>query len=191
MGHQGDVALVAALGQLADLGLQQGAAEGIGRLVDGEAGAVGGDLEDLTVGVLEVDALEVAALVRAGDGDAVVVEPALPPELLLGIGDAHSDVVDSADSPGAAGGLRPLEEGQEGAGGAGGVAEVEVVGVGHVEVDGLLDQAEAEDVAVEVEGALGVLRDHGDVMEALSDEWGGRGSGGGRDDWVSHGVPPC
>ena len=45
------------------------------------------------------------------------------------------------------------------------VAEVEVVGAGVVEVDGALDEAEAEDLGVEVEVGLGVGGDGGDVVE--------------------------
>jgi hypothetical protein len=46
------------------------------------------------------------------------------------------------------------------------VAEVEVVGLGIVEVDGALDQPEAEHAGIEVQVALGITRDGGDVMDA-------------------------
>ena len=46
------------------------------------------------------------------------------------------------------------------------VAEVEMVGSGIVEVDGALDEAQAEDLGVEIEVALGVGGDRGYVMES-------------------------
>ena len=61
--------------------------------------------------------------------------------------------------------MGPGEEGEDGAGGAEVVAEVEVVGAGVVEVDGALDEAEAEDLGVEVEVGLGVGGDGGDVVK--------------------------
>ena len=45
------------------------------------------------------------------------------------------------------------------------IAEVEVVGAGVVEVDGALDEAEAEAFGVEVEVGLRVGGDGGDVVE--------------------------
>jgi len=69
--------------------------------------------------------------------------------------------------------VRPGEEGHDGAGGAGVVAEVEVVGAGVVEVDGALDQAETEDLGVEVQVALWVGGDGGDVVEAEDGFWHG------------------
>ena len=62
-------------------------------------------------------------------------------------------------------GVGPGEEGEDGAGRAGVVAEVEVVGAGVVEVDGALDEAEAEAFGVEVEIGLRVGGDGGDVVE--------------------------
>jgi hypothetical protein len=82
-------------------------------------------------------------------------------------------VGDLAGAGDAANGVGPWEEGHDGAGGAGVVAEVEVVGAGIVEVDGALDQAEAEDLGVEVEVALRVRRDGGDMVEAEDGLWHG------------------
>jgi hypothetical protein len=42
-----------------------------------------------------------------------------------------------------------------------------VIGAGIVEVDGLLDEAQAEDAGVEVEIAAGWACDGGDVMNAV------------------------
>jgi hypothetical protein len=85
-----------------------------------------------------------------------------------------------AGADAAARGAPPREEGEDRAGRAGRVAEVEVVGAGVVEVDGLLDQAQAEDAGVEVDGALGVAADRGDVVDAARDGRGvDRAVGGG------------
>ena len=89
-------------------------------------------------------------------------------------GDAEGGVGDFAGAGGAATDAGPGEEGEDGAGGAEVVAEVEVVGAGVVEVDGALDEAEAEDLGVEVEVGLGVGGDGGDVVET-DDGLGGHG----------------
>jgi hypothetical protein len=47
------------------------------------------------------------------------------------------------------------------------VAEIEVIGAGIVEVDGLLHEAKAQDTRVEVEVAAGGARDGGDVVDAV------------------------
>jgi hypothetical protein len=61
---------------------------------------------------------------------------------------------------------RPLEEREQRPRAAGLVTEVQVVAVRVVEVDGLLDQREAEPVAIEVERSLGVRADARHVMQA-------------------------
>jgi hypothetical protein len=60
----------------------------------------------------------------------------------------------------------PQEERHDAARVADVIAEVEVVGLGIVEVDGTLDEAQAEHPDVEVEVALRVAGDRGDVMDA-------------------------
>ena len=87
-----------------------------------------------------------------------------------------------ADAEPARSGMLPREEGQDRAGLAGLVAVVEVVGAGIVEVDGLLDQAQAERAGVEVEVAAGRARDGRDVVDAVLTHgrvlsWGGRRPG--------------
>ena len=91
--------------------------------------------------------------------------------------------------------MGPGEEGQDGAGPPGLVAEIEVIGAGIVEVDGLLDEPQAERPGVEVAVAAGVAGDRGDVVDAVlghglspsrpvrrpvSQRWGGRPRGKGR-----------
>jgi hypothetical protein len=112
-----------------------------------------GEREDAVVGALGRD-----ALVGQARGPEV--------ERLVG-GDAPLDGVDHAVAGLAP--LRPgeLEEGQDRARRAALVAEVEVIDVGLVEVDRLLDQAQAQDAGVEVDVAWGVGRDRGDVMQTL------------------------
>ncbi len=83
--------------------------------------------------------------------------------------DAEGGLGDFAGAGVAAAGAGPGEEGEDGSGRAGVVAEVEVVGSGVVEVYGALDEAQAEDLGVEVEVALGVGGDCGDVVE--TDDW--------------------
>ena len=63
--------------------------------------------------------------------------------------------------------MRPGEEGQDRAGPPGLVAVVEVVGAGIVEVDGLLDEPQAERPGVEVDVAAGVAGDRRDVVDAV------------------------
>jgi hypothetical protein len=88
------------------------------------------------------------------------------PEVQRGVrGHAELQHVDHPDAGAAAGGAGELEPREDRAGRAGLVAEVQVVGVGRVEVDGLLDQPQAERVRVEVDVGLGVARDHRDVVE--------------------------
>ena len=67
----------------------------------------------------------------------------------------------------AARGARELEERQDRAGRAALVAVVQVVDVGLVEVDGLLDQPQAEHARVEVDVARRVRGDRGDVVQAF------------------------
>ena len=105
-------------------------------------------------------------------------EDSLPGEALLPVGDGvcgdgEGGVGDFSGAGEAAAGVGPGEEGHDGAWGAGVVAEVEVVGAGVVEVDGALDEAEAEDLGVEVEVLLGVGGDGGDVVEAGDGCWHG------------------
>jgi flavin-binding protein dodecin len=64
----------------------------------------------------------------------------------------------------------PGEEGEDAAWAAGLVAVVEVIGARIVEVDGALDEAQAEHTRVEVEVALRLAGDGGDAMQPV-DDW--------------------
>jgi hypothetical protein len=75
--------------------------------------------------------------------------------------------VHHARSRASPGGPGVLEEGQVRAGIPALVGVEEVVDGGVVLVDGFLDQPQAHDAGVEVDVALGVLGDRGDVVNAL------------------------
>ncbi len=72
-----------------------------------------------------------------------------------------------ADAEAARSGMLPREEGQDRAGRGIHIAEIEVIGAGIVEIDGLLDEAQAEHPSIEVEIAARRARDGGDVMKAV------------------------
>ena len=78
------------------------------------------------------------------------------------------------DHPGAGttgGRAGELEPGQDRARRAALIAEVQVVGLGCVEVDRLLDQPQAEHAGIEVDVALRITGDHRDVVKAVELHW--------------------
>ena len=79
-------------------------------------------------------------------------------------------------APGAAVGVGPREESEDRPGGADRIAEVEVVAAGIVEVDRALHEPQPKHPGVEIEIALRLAGDRGDVMEA-GDVHGGGGCG--------------
>ncbi len=112
------------------------------------------------------------------DGDQLVVESgfrdaafycggagAFPPSLerILRNGKTYANDLPRSRTP--AKGARPDEERQDRAGAAGGVAEIEVVRAGFVEVYGSFDKAESEELSVEVDVALRIGGEGGDVVE--------------------------
>src|SRR5450631_494160 len=108
----------------------------------------------------------------------------LAPEVqrILG-GDAELERVDHPRPGATAGCAGELEPGQDRARGASLVAEVQVVRLRRVEVDGLLDEPQAEDAGIEVDVSLRVAGDHRDVVKGVephrrSEDYGAaRGSG--------------
>ena len=102
--------LVPVAGQALVRGRDEPLAQGVRRFVDGVARTLGGDLQDLPVGVGEVDAPEVASIDRTRDPHTRVFQTALPLELGLGGGHPQGQVVDATDAPLAATGLGPLEK---------------------------------------------------------------------------------
>jgi hypothetical protein len=97
-----------------------------------------------------------------------VLGEALLPELeRLWPGDAPDDPVDHAGPRATLGHPRELEEREVGPGAALLVGVEEVVDGRLVLVDGLLHQPQAQHSRVEVDVALAVLGDRGDVVDAL------------------------
>ena len=81
--------------------------------------------------------------------------------------DAEGGHLRLADAEPAGRDMFPWEEGQDRARIAAGIAEIEVPGGRVVEIHRLLDQAQAEHAAVEVEIAAGGTGDGGDVVNAV------------------------
>jgi len=114
---------------------------------------------------LQPEAVVVLESQRVAVADGAV-EPLLPEVERGGGGDGELERVDLAHARAAARGAGELEPGEDRARRALLVAEVEVVRLGRVEVDGLLDEAKAQQVRVERDVALGVPRDHRDVVQS-------------------------
>src|SRR5579884_1475545 len=118
-------------GQRAEAGLDLGAvrleegrqgerlAEVRGVLVGGEAGTVGGDLEEDAAGLAEVDRAEVETVNHRGGTQAGVRQALAPGAVLVVVGGAEGDVVDAADADAAAAQVGALLEVDLGAQAAG------------------------------------------------------------------------
>ncbi len=102
---------------------------------------------------------------RPLEGHAVPEQP-LHPEAERGRRDGEGRHGDLPGSGAAGAGAGPREEGHHAAGGAGLVREVEVVGARIVEVHGPLHETQAQHARVEVQCALRIARDRGDVVDA-------------------------
>src|SRR5437764_13190033 len=113
-------------------------------------------------------------------GDALMLDPQpaqpLRPEVERRLGHREGHRHDLAAAGATAGPRRPAEKRHRRAGRAEVVGKVEVVGVGQVLVDALLDEAQPEHADVEVDVPLNIARDGGRVVDA--------GHGGG------HGLTP-
>src|SRR6185295_5029825 len=129
------------------------------------SGSLGqGKLEPVRVAKAQ-GVLAEAALRRFG-GHAHRCQP-VAPEAEAPRGDRKPDLDRQADPLAPVGHLRPGKEGQIGAGVTLGIGVEEVIRVGHVLVDGALDQAKAERPGVEVQVLLGIPADGRDVMDAV------------------------
>src|ERR1051326_5252757 len=93
---------------------------------------------------------------RALDRDTQVNEPPFPFEQAVVILHDHGEVMGAADARMALWCVGPLKEGDDRARVADLVTEVEVVAAGVIKVDGFFHEALAEDLCVEIDGALGV-----------------------------------
>src|SRR5690625_3103626 len=107
------------------------------------------------------------AIQRSVDAHAVVAQPALPLTQGCAVADGEGVVMGSAETGPAASRTGNDEVGDDAARAAGRVSEVQVVGAWVVEVHGLLHQAQAEQAGVEVDRALGVTADEGDVVDSV------------------------
>src|SRR5215204_1987977 len=117
------------------------------------------------VGVFEGEDSVPEAVARFLEADAVLKE-ALRPVAQRGSGDGergHDELASPDTSPRR---VRPREEGHDRTRATRAVAVVEMVGLGIVEVDGLLDQAQAKDAGVEVHVTLRLARDGGYVVDS-------------------------
>ena len=127
--------------------------------------AVFGQLDLQAVRVAEAEHLAAETQGRRAKVDGPLGEAAHPgvkPAVRHGIG--HGTGHPGTRTPGA--GVGEREEGHNGAGVPGLVAVVEVVGVGRVEVDGLLHEALAKGARVEVDVALRRAGDRSHVVQA-------------------------
>jgi hypothetical protein len=121
-----------------------------------------GELDDVAVGIAKIERLERAAIDRIGAVDparAQVVAPGL--ELLVGV-HAQGEVVRRAGAHDARGQLRVLHEAQQRAVGR---AEPHVAGVRVVVGGAVVDDAQAEPVAIERDRALQVAGDRRHVVQ--------------------------
>src|SRR5688500_18475185 len=123
-------------------------------LVEIVAGAVRCDLQNLAVGIREVDAREPAAIVRTRYRYTRIHQATLPFQL-GGLGlDAERDMMRAADTPVAA---------------QGGWANDERENVGEHELIRMVRCVEAEKFFVEADGALRIARNHSNVVKTGCD----------------------
>src|SRR4051794_30618456 len=107
---------------------------------------VGGDLEQVAVGIAEVDGLEATALEDLRARHAASAQVVAPRDLLVGRADLEGEVMDTAATLAGLVHLRVLHERDERAGRAERVAEPEVARAGIVGVVLLGGQREAQHV---------------------------------------------
>jgi hypothetical protein len=125
---------------------------------------------DADHGQLVVEALgvgEVQALALAPRGDVIGGQPRLPEVERVGRGDSPDDPVDHPRTGPAGRRARVLEEGEVGARVTVLVGEEQVVDGRVVLVDRFLDQPQPQHAGVEIDVALGVLGDRGDVVNSV------------------------
>ena len=129
--------------------------------------AVGRDeLEPESVRVYQPDGL-LSETSRYLEYPKLVLRQPVPPEVERSSRYRQGDDAHFSAAHPAAEGARPGEEGHQTPGLTDLVAEVEVVGAGIVEIHRPLHQPQPEEPRVEIEIALGISRDRGDVVNAL------------------------
>ncbi len=135
-------------------------------LVEEHARTVGGDFENHAVGIAKVDRREVVAVVWATHADTEIGKPTLPAEQRVPVRHAQRDVMRAANAGAPARCAGPLEEGDHGACTPRFIGEVQVVAARIVKVDRRFDESKTENAGVEVDRALRVAGNEGDVMES-------------------------
>ena len=156
--------------QASDIGRDHDFAEVIHRLVDVEPRTVGRDFEHLPIRILEVNAVEVTAVVGTTHPHAVPGQPPLPLQQRIAVRGAKRDVMHAANTPCPPGSVRPLKVGNQRAGRAALLAEIEVVRGRQIEIDRLLDQLKAQQIAIKRQRSRGVARNKRGVVKPLGDE---------------------
>lgn len=124
------------------------------------------------VGIAEGQHGFAEALHRHVMGHAVLDE-AMGPVADRALRHAEDRLLRLADTEAALSRMLPGEEGQDRARRRGGITVIEVIGARIVEIDGLLDEAQAEHAAIELEIAAGRTGDRRDVMNAVDLHGGG------------------
>src|SRR5205085_5365010 len=120
------------------------------------AWAAGGDFENLAIGVVEVDGLEVVPVKRSNDSNTLVYQSAFPFQEAIIIIYDQCEVVCAADTRMALWCIRPLEEGDGGTRVTDFIPKVQVIAARVVEIDRLLHKALAKYLGVEAHRALGI-----------------------------------
>jgi hypothetical protein len=127
--------------------------------------AVIDERQALAFRILEMDRQPAVAYLGTGMADAMLAEPLRP---IVESARARDAERRTGDRIGAAPlrRRRPVEEGEVGSRRGEAVGIEEVIGGDVVLVDGLLDQPEAEDIGVEIDIALGIGRNRGEVVDS-------------------------
>ena len=115
--------------------------------------------------VLEVERQAAVALGDVADGDAGDFEPFMPPAQIRRAGDAHAAAGDGVVAALLAR-RRKIEKGDVAAGRGHAVGIKQVIGGNIILVDGLLDQAQAEQLGVKFDVAGRVGRHGGEMVDA-------------------------
>ena len=152
------------------VGLQEGRqreplAEVLGVLVGGEAGSVGGDLEEDAARLAEVERLEVVAVDDVGDADAGRPYPVSPGAVLGIVRSAESDVMDSAAAELGGAEIRPLLDANFRAGTTWTALEDDRAQRGIVHRGIVAGLAEIKDIGEHPRGRTETVNGQGDMIE--------------------------
>src|SRR5690242_16660458 len=107
------------------------------------------------------------AIQRPVDGDAEIGKPPLPFQQAVAVGYRQRKMMRAANARRATRRPWPFKKGDGRARASGGVAKVEMVASRIIEIHGLLDEPQSQDLRVEVNRALSFGADQRDVMQSL------------------------